>query len=101
MAGEALGQLYWKSPAICTIKMPIQLNSNGDIASGNDVIAGNKTFTFNYVKADAEPNIVIYGSDQDSTTGLITTFIGYLLDSEIYIEGIRRVETDTITDTIG
>lgn len=99
MAGEALSELYWKAPVICTIKIPIDTNADGDIASGNDTKAGSKTFTFNYIKADATPNEVIYGSNQEGTAGVITTFIGYLLDAEVYVEDLKRTTTDIISQT--
>lgn len=88
-------------PDVASIRVPIYTNANGDIAIEGDDTAGSKNMTFSYTKVDATAQEIIFGStgeeSEASTTGIITTFITYLLGASYNALGIKRTLVQNTT----
>ena len=85
----------FSEPAIASIRVPVGLNENGEIAVDGDDVAANKNLQFTYTKRDATANEILFGSDVGSeesatTTGIISTFLTFMLSAYVDPLGMKR-----------
>lgn len=102
MADASRYILEFVNPEIASLRVPIYLNDNGEIAIEGDTIAGAKNITFTYTKYDATAQELYQGSNDtysDSTTGIITTFVNYLLGGSTDRLSIKRTIVQTTRET--
>lgn len=88
-------------PILATVRVPVATNPDGNIAISGDEITGNKSIVFSYTKRDATAQEILYGTSADSenatTTGIVSTFIEYILGGIIDPVGIKRTISQTTT----
>lgn len=106
MADTDSYKLDFVDPDIASLRVPIYLNADGEIAIDGDTIAGSKNFTFTYTKYNATAQELYHGTTEaiavsNSTTGIISTFIEYLLGSTTDSLGIKRTIVQTTRETSG
>lgn len=87
------------NPDIASLRVPVYTNEDGEIATSGDTITGSKSITFSYTKYDATANELINGATSgSSTTGIVTTFINFLLGATTDQLGIKRTIVQTTAE---
>lgn len=95
----------FQNPTTANLRVPVSTNDDGDIAIEGDDIAGNKNFNFTNTKVSATAYELIYGSIytpgiEPTTSGIVTTFIEYLLGSEFVETGIKRTVVQNVVQGV-
>lgn len=87
------------NPDIASLRVPVYTNADGEIAISGDTITGTKNITFSYTKYNATANELIHGAASgSSTTGIVTTFINFLLKATTDELGIKRTIVQTTAE---
>lgn len=82
------------TPDTASVRVPVGVNEDGDIATGDEVVVETKTLQFSYTATTATAEEIIYGEnalhDAITKSGIITTFIDYLLGATAEPYGMKR-----------
>lgn len=92
----------FSEPAIASIRIPIGLNADGEIAVQGDDVAGSKNLQFTYTKRDATAQEILFGDDVSSegsatTTGIVSTFLTFMLGAYTDPLGMKRTIVQPVT----
>lgn len=88
-----MAQFNFADPTVASVRVPVGLNPDGDIAVSGEDIAGTKSLQFTYTKTNATADEILYGTSDTSnitTTGIVSTFINFLLDATADPLGMKR-----------
>lgn len=80
-------------PEVASVRIPVGINADGEIAVSGDDVAGTKNVAFTYTKRDATANEILYGTSDTSTistTGIVSTFLEYILGTTVTKGGMKR-----------
>lgn len=89
----------FQTPATGSLRVDVNLDEDGNIATGGAEVAGAKSMTFSSVSATATAeDFAAVGSAMGGSAGLLRTFFGYLLGGSAITSSMRRTLIQTVRE---